>query len=609
MNGHHHAISNHSVSYEENVSLLDEKSLSDIDSDAGRADLDSRFPTAREWARFGRRVITGLPSSIPQKIPSRSACRSLAIRAALFLLPSFVSSRLSHEYRSRGGERLSPTAYLDGMRGLAAFIVFFCHYFYTSLMIADGWGADNDNYYLFKLPFLRLTYAGPPMVAVFFIISGYALSLKPLKLARTQKWADFTTTMSSFVFRRAIRLFLPTAISTLMIVFLLRIGAYEWNREFSLDKTYHSNVQETAPPRLDTLSEQLIDWTHHMFRFIHVWGWERYGGSTYYDVHLWTIPVEFRASMMLFLALIGLARLRTTVRIVVWGLLTLFTYYSDRWEMVLFLFGMFYAELDIIRGAHSDPATTAALAGHRRGGGGGGGGGNSSGGSGSVGTGGGSSSSHGNSSASGSISSILPITEPKTMDIVGTGHDQQQQQQQQRALSFAVNKLTRFGWALLSIFALYLMSQPDAHSEITPGWVYLSSLIPEWIADKYRYWQCNGAILFVFCVARMPSWQRFFNSAPIQYLGRISYAIYLMHGPVMHTVGYGIERWAWSITGTEGAHYYWGFWLASIFIIPSVVWGADLFWRAVDAPVVRFAKWFESKCIVQPEEQARPSRS
>lgn len=578
MHGHQHAGStSSSASYEENVSLLDEKSLSDIESDAGRAELDSRFPSAKEWVGFAHRVVTGLPSA-PQRLPSRSACRSLAVRVALFLLPSFVSSRLSHEHAPRGGDhRLSPTAYLDGMRGLAAFIVFFCHYFYTSLRIAEGWGSNDSNYEIWKLPFLRLVYAGPPMVAIFFIISGYALSLKPVKLARAQKWTDFTTTMSSFVFRRAIRLFLPTAISTLMIVALLRLGAYEWNRDFSQDPTYHTNVQETAPPRLETLSEQLWDWQKAMFGFIHVWGWERYGGSTYYDVHLWTIPIEFRASMILFLTMVGLARVRTAVRLTVLALLMTFTYKSDRWEMLLFFFGMLFAELDVIRGAHTNPATCAVL-------------------------------------ASQTSTPVLPTTErfssDKPMDFVGTGHQQEQQRGSRGGgKTWAIaNKLNRLAWGALSIFALYLLSQPDAQGENTPGWRYLASLIPEWVADKYRYWQCNGAALFIFCVARMPTWQRFFNLAPIQYLGKLSYAIYLMHGPVLHTVGYGIERWAWSITGVEGNNYYVGFWLAAVFVIPCVVWAADVFWRAVDAPVVRFAKWFENKCLMAPLPDGQHSR-
>lgn len=556
MNGH--AMSKKSLSFEENVSLLDEKSLSDIDSEAGRAENDSRFPSAREWASFGKRAMTGLP--IPMRIPSRSHCRALMVKAGLFLLPSFISSRLSHE--RPGPHRLGPTAYLDGMRGLAAFIVFFCHYFYTSFIIADGWGSNDANYDILKLPFLRLVYAGPPMVAIFFIVSGYALSLKPIKLARSQKWSDFTTTMSSFVFRRALRLFLPTFVSTFMIVILLRIGAYEVNRDFSHDRTYHWNVQETAPDYKETTTEQLRDWVWNMFNFVHIWGWEKYGGSTYYDVHLWTIPIEFRASMMLFLTMVGLARLRTAVRMLCLAIVIAFSYRSDRWEMVLFYVGMLYAELDIIRGAHTDPATNHALQVYPP-----------------------------------PQQQSLPTSMPKPIDYVGTG--------QTEATKASSSKLGRIGWGLFATLSLYLLSQPDVNSENTPGWIFLSTFIPEWVDDKYRYFQIIGAIMFVFCTARMPSLQRIFNSSPVQYLGKISYAIYLMHGPVMHTVGYSIEKWAWGITGTQDHWYTVGFALAAVFVIPSVVWAADVFWRAIDAPIVRFAKWLETKCIVSEEKGER----
>ncbi|CAN8106255.1 unnamed protein product [Discula destructiva] len=563
MNGH--AITKSSLSYEEKLSLLDEeKSLSDIDSEAGRSENDAHFPSAHEWASFSKRAVTGL--SLPKRILSRSYCRALMTKLCLFFLPSFVSSRLSHE--RPGSQRLGPTAYLDGMRGLAAFIVFFCHYFYTCFIIADGWGSNDANYDILKLPFLRLMYAGPPMVAIFFIVSGYALSLKPLKLARSQKWTDFATTMSSFVFRRALRLFLPAFASTLLIVVLLRVGAYEWNRDFSKDPQFHWNVQETAPDRKATLTEQLTDWFWNMFNFVHVWGWEKYGGSTYYDVHLWTIPIEFRASMMLFLTLVGFARLRTAVRMGCLAVVTAFSYRWDRWEMVLFYTGMLYAELDIIRGAHTNPATTAALQTQQH--------------------------LDSSSSSSSSSSTGLPSVEPKPIDYVGTGN--------QSAVAKS-SRLSRVGWGMLTTVSLYLLSQPDVNSEHTPGWVTLSSYIPEWVDDKYRYFQCVGAIMFVFCTARMPTLQRVFNSPPVQYLGKISYAIYLMHGPVLHTVGYSIEKWAWRMTGTEGPWYVVGFGLAALGVVPCVVWAADVFWRAVDAPVVRFAKWLEGQCVVGEEKK------
>ncbi|KID87191.1 hypothetical protein MGU_05601 [Metarhizium guizhouense ARSEF 977] len=56
---------------------------------------------------------------------------------------------------------------------------------------------------------------------------------------------------------------------------------------------------------------------------------------------------------------------------------------------------------------------------------------------------------------------------------------------------------------------------------------------------------------------------------------------------------------AYGITGVEGYWYNIGFFLGAAFTIPTVIWWADVFWRAVDIPAVKFAKWFESKCITK----------
>ncbi|KAI5861189.1 acyltransferase [Durotheca rogersii] len=526
MNGY--AVSGASLSHEEKMSLIDDKSLSDVESEGARTDFEGRFSTM-QWTGSVKTYFGGL---------RLSSWASTALRMVMFLLPSFVHHRCARErFRS---ERLSPTAYLDGMRGLAALFVFFCHFFYTAFKIAEGWGHNNANYEIWRLPFVRLLYSGPSMVCIFFVISGYALSLKPLKQLRSRSFDGFSQTMTSFIFRRYFRLYLPPLISTFAVMVLLRLGVYEMTRTFSGDRKYVHNVIEHHPVLEETAEKQLKHWVREMYNFVHIWGWEKFGGATGYDVHLWTIPVEFRCSMMLFLVILGTARLRTSARFVCLGLLMWFVLRSDRWEMVLFLWGMAIAELDLIRDAHepniSQPPT-APLA-------------------------------------------LLPLEKTE-------GAPEKRR---------CANGLL---WTLASIPSLYLMSEPDAGPDGVPGWKYLGTLIPEWFSDRYRYYQMIGSVVFVFCVARSPSWQRVFNSPPVQYFGRISYALYLMHGPVLHTVGYMVERWAWSLTGTEGSAYNWGFVLASIFNIPLVIWASDIFWRAVDAPTVRFAKWLEGKLSIK----------
>ncbi|KAK0613495.1 acyltransferase 3, partial [Immersiella caudata] len=430
------------------------------------------------------------------------------LRIALFLLPSFIHP---HQLPS---PPLSPTAYLDGIRGIAALVVFICHLTYTCFVIAPGYGYRNSHFHILSLPFLRLLYSGPPMVCLFFVVSGYALSLKPLRLIRSRSYSDLTTTLSSLIFRRGLRLFLPCVVSTLLIVFLLRIGAYEWNREFAYDERYARNIQEIHYERFDTAGEQLMDWARAMAKFVHVWDWDEYGGSTAMDVHLWTIPVEFRASMVVFLVVMGCARARVLVRVGILVGLGVFAYLSARWEVMLFCFGVGMAE----------------------------------------------------------------------RDVGGFGKEKG------RGMGVV--------WGVVSVVGMYLLSQPDVGGDETPGWMWLEGAIPEWWEDKHRYYQSFGAMLFVMAVGRSAAWQRVFNSGVVQYFGRISYGLYLMHGPVMHTLGYAIEKRVWGMTGIQGAAYYWGFALASLLVVPTVIWVSDIFWRAVDAPVVRFSKWVERQCCV-----------
>lgn len=622
------------------------------------------------------------------------AIRPLVLRSAFFLLPSFLQTRIRGRtsfdstapgHQKKGGRErqnekprvLSPTAYLDGMRGIAAFSVFLCHYFYTCFVIAEGWGSGGSNYHFLKLPFIRLFYSGPPMVCIFFVISGYALSLKPLKLihsassspssstpARTNEhsYSKLLETLSSLVFRRGLRLFLPPAISTFIIVVLLRLGVYEWNRSFASDPEYLRNVQEIHYTSFDSATEQFVDWAYAVLNFVHLWDWDAFAGSTGIDVHLWTIPVEFRASMVLFLTILGTARLRTRVRIGVILGWCVFAFLWERWEMCLFWMGMVLAEGDV---AKEIAATMESeLVKTSRGGG----------------------------------EEVLPVVQPVVLARTGDALPRQQLHRQRRhpqphpnaaaegkssdpmiadtrSEGIPSNSLpfphssehpstsTRYrsgsepllstnssfshpfqqprppsspttpalpsslvGTALLPtlllLISLYLLSQPDINSHLAPGWIVLTSLIPHWWTEHYRFYQSIGAVIFVYAVSKYPSstsgpssttvrhaaplFSRYLNpktlfeSSTGQYLGKISYAIYLVHGPVLHTLGYTVMKFTWThVTGTEtDRQYITGFVLASFLVVPLVVWVADIFWKGVDEPVVKFARRVEERVVV-----------
>lgn len=136
------------------------------------------------------------------------------------LVPSFLWTR-------RKERKLYATSYLDGLRGVAALFVVFHHYALNfTASSQDGWhsGEPASHDWFFLFPLVRVIHSGRFMVIIFFIISGYVLSLQGLKLARSGETEKLLDSLASSVFRRWIRLHLPVIAST-FIAFLLARGA------------------------------------------------------------------------------------------------------------------------------------------------------------------------------------------------------------------------------------------------------------------------------------------------------------------------------------------------------------------------------------------------
>jgi peptidoglycan/LPS O-acetylase OafA/YrhL len=227
--------------------------------------------------------------------PSRSATIRFGRRLLFFLLPTFVQERWIPTVDPGTYKRLHPTAWLDGIRGLAAFLVFLDHLSYSTHDVYTAWGAEGRNHEFLKLPFVRFIYNGAAMVAIFFVVSGYALSYKPVRQMRNAEWEPLMQTFSSSVFRRAARLYLPCLASTLMIVALVRFGLYEWTREFASDPVRLPGNHEHHPWRYNTLSEQLYVWFSKMCSFMNPFTLEIKVGDAAIDIdgHLWTVCVEY----------------------------------------------------------------------------------------------------------------------------------------------------------------------------------------------------------------------------------------------------------------------------------------------------------------------------
>lgn len=146
------------------------------------------------------------------------------------------------------------------------------------LKFAYGEGDGPENRSVLQLPFVRLLYAGAPMVSIFFVVSAYALSIKPISQMRSGAHADLLRTLSSAAFRRFFRLFLPCFCSTFLVLILVQLGLYDYTRRLYEDKSRFREIPEDHAVRLATFTQQCWDWLHSIWEFVHVWGFAVYGG-------------------------------------------------------------------------------------------------------------------------------------------------------------------------------------------------------------------------------------------------------------------------------------------------------------------------------------------
>lgn len=172
----------------------------------------------------------------------------------------------------------------------------------------------------------------------------------------------------------------------------------------------------------------------------------------------------------------------------------------------------------------------------------------------------------------------------------------------------------------LFIISIYLGGIPSHNLDVqvlraSPGgWYYLSFLKPQAVFD-YKWFYLFWASAFL--VASIPhiSWLRsFFETRFNQYLGRISYAFYLVHGPVLWilgdrlyvAVGYsrdahirGIPNWInifpLSEVGPLGLEF--RFLVPHLVILPVTLWLAEIVTKLFDEPSVKFSQWAYRKTL------------
>ncbi|KAH8650114.1 acyltransferase family-domain-containing protein [Xylariales sp. PMI_506] len=247
------------------------------------------------------------------------------------LLPWFLTAPLGKTDREL--PKVTSTSYLNGIRGVASFIVLTYHIATNAdvgLLNPYGFGEPDQNRALIQLPPLRLIYAGSSMVCVFFVLSGFVLTYSPQRKMSANPGAlsgELFSSLSSSIFRRAIRLFVPMV--SLVILTPIAISVYPSFQNLDWGGDGYLALVWRFLQGLFNLMDPFI-WT-----IVQPPGLD----------HCWTLALEFRGSMVVYILCMATAQFRPFVRIAITGAVGSLAMYWGRWELFLFAFGMVLAAL------------------------------------------------------------------------------------------------------------------------------------------------------------------------------------------------------------------------------------------------------------------------
>jgi len=160
--------------------------------------------------------------------------------------------------------------------------------------------------------------------------------------------------------------------------------------------------------------------------------------------------------------------------------------------------------------------------------------------------------------------------------------------------------LPTLGWSAVLAFALLVGGWPTygareaqpckALYAATPAaWTSFGAAEPD---PSQCYWISVGAGLLLLGLEALPRAQAVFNTTPLVYLGETSYAFYLLHQPVMFSVG---SAW-FRMLSTAGYSNTVCFCTEYVLVLAVLLCVSELFWRGIDEKVVNGSRTSSEWC-------------
>lgn len=472
-------------------------------------------------------LLTDLLSESGREAKQR-ASRSATLRA-LFSYPEYST------------KPLRSTAWLDGLRGVAAAEVVL-HHFHLRFLGQSynfAYGSMENTYQWWRLPFIRnYWHSAHAMVNVFFVISGFVLTQRSLSLIRSRQHDKLIKSLSSAVFRRLIRIFSPVIAVTFVGMIMIR-----WRLKSSgggfLPIQYHDNI-----------FAQTLDWAQSTEKFLNPFHKyeDQWDILHPYEHVMWTLPLEYYGSIVCYVTMLGVAMVtNTTKRTIIISSIAYLALKRANWWSANFLAGTLLADYIL-----SQEAAAADTDGH-----------------------------------------------------------------QIKRTSVSQGHLHQTFWSVIFLWSFYLCGLPDPKpgEYSLPGYEIYLSLTPtafQHHENGGRFWWMVAGVAVTVSISQLPSLKRMFETRFCQYLGKISFMMYLIHTycyealgkyllAVLQSLGAGeplskmlqTEPSMVGMSSIASLLVYLVFWALAL---PALAILSGLATRYIDEPSIRLAKWLETQC-------------
>jgi len=160
----------------------------------------------------------------------------------------------------------------------------------------------------------------------------------------------------------------------------------------------------------------------------------------------------------------------------------------------------------------------------------------------------------------------------------------------------------RIFWTAVFIGGLFIGSHPQDSRYTSLGYKTLMRWTPKQYGITGDFWISIGAPMVILALENAPFLQRIFMTRFAQYLGKISFSLYLLHFMVMSTLCQWLVPKCMNLTGgweNGQLGFNTGMAMALCVSVPVTFWVSDVFSTLVDERSLRFARWVNERAFVK----------